>query len=417
MKQLNILENWIRTHDEAILSALNQDLGKSRFEGYATEVGLVLDEIRYIRKNLPRWLRDKPVRSPLKQFPSKCFIRPQAYGRVLIISAWNYPFQLSIMPLVGAIAAGNTVVIKPSEYSPATNAIIDRMISDCFTPDQVKIELNEDIQKSQYFDYIFFTGSVRVGKIIMAAAAESLTPVTLELGGKCPCIVDETANIKLSAKRITWGKFLNSGQSCVAPDYLFIQHSVKDKFIEAVKECISADYLKIINKLHFNRIVGLMEGEKIAIGGGYDAEKLTIEPTLLDNVNTNSPIMSEEIFGPVLPLLCYQNLDEAVKHIKTLPKPLACYIFSENKERQEYLLNILPFGGGCINDTMVHLSVSGLPFGGLGESGLGAYHGKASFDTFTHYKSIVKKSSLIDLPFRYPPNSELILKLLKKLRI
>ena len=464
LKQLRILAGWIKNHEEDILDALKADLGKSHFEGYATEVGIVLDEIKYIRRHLRSWAKDKSVPATIKQFPAKCFLRSEPYGRVLIISPWNYPFQLTITPLAGAISAGNTAIIKPSEYSSATSCLISRMIRECFNEEYVTVfeggaELNRELL-SHKFDYIFFTGSTHVGKIVMSAAAKFLTSVTLELGGKSPCIVDETANIKLAARRIAWGKFLNAGQTCVAPDYLLIHHSVKDKFIDAFKKCIntfygtkpleSLDYPKIINRSHFERILGLVKDKKIIIGGNYDPDSLKIEPTVLEVINLekidinktdfceidfdkadfnkidlnrtdlnindfNNSIINEEIFGPVLPIITFEDINQAKTWITSRPKPLACYIFTRNPKVEEFLLNELSFGGGCINDTVIHLATSYMPFGGVGESGMGSYHGKGSFDTFSHCKSILKKSSFIDLPFRYPPFKKSSFWLLKRI--
>lgn len=428
LKQLQNLADWIKKNEEDILAALHKDLGKAAFEGYATEIAIVLDEIKYARKHLAKWVKDRRLSSPIKQFPSKCFCRPGPYGKVLIMSAWNYPFQLSIVPLVGAIAAGNTAVIKPSELSAASSRLISRMIGECYSEEYVAV-YEGGVKESQEllghkFDYIFFTGSVAVGKMIMAAAANFLTPLTLELGGKSPCIVDETADVLLSARRISWGKFLNAGQTCVAPDYLLVHHTVKDALVKAIKECItkfygaeplkSPDYPKIINRKHFERIQSLFSKGEIIAGGKIDEDSLKIEPTILA-VDLGSPAMAEEIFGPLLPIISYKNLEEARRVVESFPKPLACYIFSRNKKTEEYLLNSLCFGGGCINDTVVHLSVSSMPFGGVGESGFGGYHGRASFDTFSHYKSILKKSLLLDLPLRYPPYKESSLRLLKAL--
>ncbi|MCL2885072.1 MAG: aldehyde dehydrogenase family protein, partial [Oscillospiraceae bacterium] len=367
--------------------------------------------------------------SPLKQFPSRCWRRPEPYGVVLLMSPWNYPFQLTVAPLVGALAAGNCAVVKPSAYSPATSAIIARMIRECFDEQYVAaVEGGRQENQAllhQKFDYIFFTGSVAVGKTVMAAAAENLTPVTLELGGKSPCLVDETADIKMAAKRIAWGKFLNAGQTCVAPDYVFVHSKVKAALLAELAKCVKMfygddplvceDYPKMINDKHFDRVMGLTQGEQIHIGGQSDKERLKIAPTVLDNVNFDSPVMGEEIFGPVLPVIAFDDLKEAVNEINRRPKPLALYVFTSNKQNENFVLNNVRFGGGCVNDTVVHLATSHMPFGGVGESGTGGYHGRASFDTFTHYKSILKKSRRIDLPLRYPPYKEGFLKLLKKM--
>ena len=428
-EQLEKLTRWIKTHDEAILSALREDLGKARFEGYATEVGIVLDELRYVRNHLSAWAGDKRVPSPMKQFPSKCFRRPEPYGCVLLMSPWNYPFQLTAAPLVGAIAAGNCAIVKPSAYSPKTSSIIADMIGQCFPENYIAIveggrEQNNALLTHK-FDYIFFTGSISVGKNVMRAAAETLTPITLELGGKSPCIVDETANYHLAAKRIAWGKFLNAGQTCVAPDYLLIHKEIKDPFVRALAKCVSefygadplacSDYPKMINEKHFDRVLGLIRDEEVLLGGTSNRDLLKIAPTVIDHVRSDSPAMGEEIFGPVLPIISFENLRQVVEQVTSRPKPLACYIFTNNKQNEGFLLDSLSFGGGCVNDTVVHLATSHMPFGGVGESGMGGYHGKASFDTFSHYKSVLKKSQMIDLPLRYPPYKEAYLKLLKKI--
>lgn len=429
LRQLATLADWIKKYDENILAALKKDLGKSRFEGYATEIGIVLDEIKYIRKRLRSWTKDQRVPTTIKQFPAKCFRRYEPYGRVLIISPWNYPFQLAVTPLVGALCAGNTAVIKPSEYSPATSKLLARMIQECFKEEYIAVveggkEQNIELL-SHKFDYIFFTGSTPIGRIVMSTAAKFLTPVTLELGGKSPCIVDESADIKLTARRITWGKFLNAGQTCVAPDYLLIHCSMKEAFVEAFKKCIAAfyglnplespDYPRIINRGHFDRILGLIKNEKVIVGGDFNPTTLKIEPTVLDEVSFDSLIMNEEIFGPVLPIITFEDINQIKVWLTDRPKPLACYIFTRNRKTEEMLLNELSFGGGCVNDTIVHLATSHMPFGGVGESGMGSYHGKRSFETFSHCKSIVKKSSLIDIPIRYPPFKEISYWLLKRI--
>jgi len=428
-EQLEKLRHWIKSHDETILSALQEDLGKARFEGYATEVGIVLDELRYVRNRLSHWARDKRVISPIKQFPSKCFRRAEPYGCTLLMSPWNYPFQLTVAPLVGAIAAGNCTIVKPSAYSPETSSVIARMIGECFPENYIAaVEGGREQNKAlltHKFDYIFFTGSIAVGKTVMLAAAENLTPMTLELGGKSPCIVDETANLRLAAKRIAWGKFLNAGQTCVAPDYLLIHKDVKEPFVQELAECISqfygadplacTDYPKMINQKHFDRVLELIRDEKVLLGGTSNRDHLRIAPTVLDDVCFDSPVMCEEIFGPILPIISFEHLSQVVEQVTSRPKPLACYVFTNNKQNERFLINNLSFGGGCVNDTVVHFASSHMPFGGVGESGMGRYHGKASFDTFSHYKSILKKSLMIDLPLRYPPYKELYLKLLKKM--
>lgn len=428
INKLKVLRKAIIENESLILKALKEDLNKSDFEGYETEIGIVLDEIRYIIKNLKSWAKPKKVKTPLTQFISTSYIYPEPYGITLIIAPWNYPFQLVMAPLIGSISAGNCSIIKPSEYAPHTSKIISKIISDNFEEEFIAvveggIEVNKALLKEK-FDYIFFTGSVNVGKIVMEAASRHLTPVTLELGGKSPCIVDEDADIDLAAKRIVWGKFLNAGQTCVAPDYLYLHKNIKDYFIKSaikyIKEFFgenplkSEDYPRIINIKHFNRLKNLLKEGDILYGGDFDEEKLYIAPTIIDNITWEDSVMQEEIFGPILPLLVFEELDEVIETVNTHPKPLALYYFSNDKEKQKRVISEISFGGGCINDTIVHLATPYLPFGGVGNSGMGSYHGKASFDTFSHKKSVLKKSNLIDIPLRYPPYKGKI-KLLRKI--
>jgi len=429
IEALKRLHKWVCKHDEEIMAALKTDLNKPPFEAYATEVGTVIDELKFTLGHIRSWTRPKRVMSNLKNFPSSGRIYPDPYGVTLMMSPWNYPFMLTVTPLIAAISAGNCAVVKPSAYSPATSSLIAGMVAELFDERHVTVvEGGREENKAlldECYDLIFFTGSTMVGKTIMQAASQHLTPVILELGGKSPCIVDETANIKYAAKRITWGKFVNAGQTCVAPDYILVHESVKQKLIDEMKTSIRAmygdhpcenlNYPRIVNEKHFNRLLGLLEGEEIVFGGKANAASLQIEPTLLDNVEWNAPVMSEEIFGPIMPMLTYSNLDAVVKIINERPKPLSAYLFTSDKKTERYFLRNLSFGGGCINDTIVHLSVSRLPFGGVGASGMGSYHGKAGFDAFTHYKSILHKSKYMDIPLRYPPYSDFALKLLKKL--
>lgn len=413
-KQLKKLYYVVKKYEKKLLDALNKDLNKSEFEAYMSEVGFVLSEIRYIEKNLKKWSKAKKVRTPLTQFPGKSYIYSEPYGVCLIISPWNYPFQLTIAPLVGAIAAGNCAIIKPSEYSFNTSKIISMIIKECFDDKYISViegggEVSQSLLK-QKFDYIFFTGSEFVGKIVMEAAAKHLTPVTLELGGKSPCIVDGTAKLKLAAKRIIWGKFLNCGQTCVAPDYLLVAKSVKDELINYLKIYINQlfpfpneYYPKIINKKHYNRLLSLMDSGTIIIGGKGRSDFNQIEPTILDNVSWDSKIMHEEIFGPILPIITFDTISGVIEKIKNRPKPLALYVFTNSKNNEQLILNNISYGGGCINDTIVHLASPYLPFGGVGNSGIGSYHGKASFDTFSHYKSIMKRPNRLDINLRYPP--------------
>lgn len=428
LERLRTLRKAVEENEDEIMNALKEDLNKSPFESYATEIGFVLDEIKYYLKQLPGWVKRKRVKTPLMHFLSSSYIYTEPYGITLIISPWNYPFQLALVPLIGSIAAGNCAIIKPSEYSPNTSAIIEKIISGYFEKSHVAVvqggvEVSKELLKRK-FDYIFFTGSTTVGKKIMKAAAEHLTPVTLELGGKSPCIVGETADLKLAARRTVWGKFLNAGQTCVAPDYIMVQRCVKEKFIKNMKEYIiefygtnslqNDEYPKIINADHFQRLIGLMNSGNIVYGGRHNEQSLKIEPTIIDNVSWDSVIMEEEIFGPLLPILEFDDLEDVVRKVNQKPKPLALYLFTTEKKREEYILESISFGGGCINDTIVHLASQHMPFGGVGESGIGSYHGKNSFDTFSHKKSIMKKSNLFDIPLRYPPYKKW-LSLLKKI--
>ena len=416
-KALLRLKRTILYYEKEIEEALKQDLGKSDFEAYMTEVGMTLSELNYVEKHLRSWIKKRSVLTPLAHFPAKSFEVPEPYGTVLIMAPWNYPFMLCMEPLIGAIAAGNCCVIKPSAYAPQTSAVIKKFLSGIFPEEFVAVVeggREENIALlEQKFDYIFFTGSKAVGKIVLEKAAKNLIPVTLELGGKSPCIVDETANLKLAAKRVVFGKYLNCGQTCVAPDYLLVQEDVKDKFLEYLKYWIdkmfgveplkNQDYPKIINEKHYERIMKLIEGETIVKGGYGNKKRLFIAPTVLDHITEKSPIMQEEIFGPVLPVLTYRCLKEAEDFIKKGEKPLALYLFTGKKQREQKILQEISFGGGCINDTIIHLATSRMRFGGVGASGMGCYHGKRSFDTFSHTKSIVKRYQEIDLPIRYQP--------------
>ncbi len=426
-EQLQKMRRWIHAHEEEIYEALRKDLNKAPFEAYATEMGIVLEEIKYACSHLNGWARPKRVLTPITQFPSACFRYPEPYGVVLVMSPWNYPFQLTLAPLVGALSAGNCAVVKPSAYSPATSAVIAKMIGEIYPKQYVSVVLggreeNKELL-NQRFDYIFFTGGVTVGKLVMESASKYLTPVTLELGGKSPCIVDETANIKLAAKRLVWGKFLNAGQTCVAPDYLFVHKSVKDALLGEIKKQIKAmfgeqpeknpDYPKIINDKHFARLQGLMKDGHIVTGGQINEETRQIAPTVIEDITGNSPVMQEEIFGPILPVMEFTDLAQVIEFVNKREKPLALYFFTTKKEREKLILSRVSYGGGCINDTVVHLATSYMPFGGVGGSGMGQYHGKESFETFSHRKSIMKKSLLIDIPLRYAPYKDLYLKVLK----
>ena len=426
LEYLKKLKTAIKNNEQKILEALKKDLGKSSTEGYMCEVGLAMSEITYFLKNLKKFAKDKIVPTPITNFHSKSIIKSVPYGNVLIISPWNYPFLLSIEPLVDAIAAGNTVILKPSAYSPATSKVVKELIEEVFEKEYVATvtggrEENKHLFEMD-FDFIFFTGSKNVGKEVLKAASEKLIPTALELGGKSPCIVDETANIKLSAKRIVFGKFLNCGQTCVAPDYIYCHKKVKDKLIFEIKNQIisqfgqkpleNPDYGKIINEKHFERLVELIEDKKIIIGGKTDKNTLKIEPTVMLST-WKDKIMQDEIFGPILPVLAYENLDNAIEKIEKQPHPLALYIFSKNNKNIKKVTEKIRYGGGCINDVVVHLATPEMPFGGFKQSGIGAYHGKFGFDCFSHKKSILDKKTWFDLPLRYQPYSSIIEKLLK----
>jgi aldehyde dehydrogenase (NAD+) len=429
INQLKKLKKVIQKYEEEILEALNKDLNKSRAEAYLTEIGVIYHEISEFIKKLPKWSKVKKVPTPITHMPGKSYIMSEPYGVALIISPWNYPFQLTMAPLIGAIAGGNTVVIKPSEYSFHTAQVIYNIIHETFDEDYVAVILGgTDVSQAlleERFDYIFFTGSVEVGKIVMESASKYLTPVTLELGGKSPAIVTNSANLDLAAKRIVFGKLVNAGQTCVAPDYILVDEVVKDALVDKIKACVKAfygddviqdiSYPKIINEKHFNRIMGYINASSFTYGGNSNSQTLKIAPTLLDDVKLSDPVMQEEIFGPVLPIITYKELNEALKLIHSKEKPLALYLFTEEKEIERLVIEQTSFGGGCINDTIMHVAHKHLPFGGVGSSGIGAYHGKASFDTFTHKKSVYKKSKWLDIELRYPPYTDSKLKWLKKL--
>lgn len=428
LKQLQKLKTMLLEYEEELYEALYADLGKSRFESWETEIGPVLQEISYAQRHLKSWMKPRRAKTSILHFPSSGKMIPEPYGTVLILSPWNYPVQLTLMPLAAAIAAGNCAVLSLPTASMHTSRVLEKLLADAFAEEHVRtylgdIPTNTELLKEP-FDYIFFTGSPRVGKIVMEAAAKNLTPVTLELGGKSPCIVDRTADIQLAARRIVWGKSLNSGQTCVAPDYILAEQSVKGRLCTALAEeyqklygndpINNPDYPKIINGQHFERLVSLLEGQKIISGGRYDRESRKMELTVLDSPDVHATVMEEEIFGPILPVLSYEALDEVKQFVNSRPKPLALYLFTRSEETERRIMEGIPFGGGCVNDTVVHLVNHGLPFGGVGNSGMGRYHGKFGFDTFTHYKGVLKKGNWLDLPVRYPPYGEK-LGLLKKM--
>lgn len=415
LKQLESLKEAMIRHEADLVAALKEDLGKSRMESYMCEIGLTLSELTWMQKHLRSLMRSKRVSTPAAQFAAKSFRSPSPYGTVLIMSPWNYPVLLTLDPLIDAIAAGNTAVVKPSAYAPCTFDVMKTMIEECFPAHYVAVvdggRAENQALLQQRFDMIFFTGGKTVGREVLRHAAEYLTPVTLELGGKSPCIVDSTAKIRLAAKRIVFGKYLNCGQTCVAPDYILCDKRIRDELITAIlaeiekqfgKEPLkNPNYGKIINEKHFERILGLINGEKLVYGGQSEPESLRIAPTVLNNITWDDAVMGEEIFGPLLPILTFDTLDEALDTVESHPHPLALYFFSEDKAAQKKVLDTCRFGGGCINDTIIHLATSDMPFGGVGESGMGSYHGRVGFETFSHYRSIVDKKTWMDLPIRY----------------
>lgn len=422
-----LLANVIK-YEEEIVKALYNDFKKPPFEAIATETSYIISDLKDTIANIDSYCKPQRVKFNLLNFPSSDFIISEPYGKVLIIAPWNYPFQLAICPLVSAVAAGNTVVLKPSELTPHTSAIIAKIIAESFEKKHVSVEQGGQEKSTELlnlrWDYIFFTGSVPVGKIVAKAAAVNLTPVTLELGGKSPCIVDETAKMPLTAKRIVWGKFINAGQTCIAPDYILVHHSVKANLISELKNEItkaygtdvkdSPDLARIINLKNWERLVAYIQSDKIIFGGETDRETLFISPTLIDEPELKSDIMQNEIFGPLLPIISYKNENELKTIIESYEKPLSLYVFSDRTDFANQIINQFSFGGGCVNDTIMHIANKRLPFGGVGQSGMGAYHGKSSFDTFSHKKSISKKSTWLDVPLRYAPYKEK-LQMLKKL--
>ena len=426
LEMLARLRSAMEKYEEPLADALQADLGKSRFEGFMCEYGLTLTELTYMQKHMRRLAKGHVVSTPITNFAARSFRSPTPYGNVLIMSPWNYPILLTIEPLIDALAAGNTAVVKPSAYSPETSAVLCRMLRETFGEEYVAVvtggrEENQSLLH-QRFDKIFFTGGKNVGREVLRCAAEHLTPVTLELGGKSPVIVDDTAKIDLAARRIVWGKYLNLGQTCVAPDYVLCVKGVRDRLLEALKREItrqygpdplgSASYGKMINEKHFDRVMGLIDQDKVAFGGKADRARLRIAPTVLRDVTWDDAVMGEEIFGPVLPILTVDSVDEAIAMVNDHPHPLALYVFSQDRQAQKRVLKLCRFGGGCINDTIVHLATNSMPFGGMGESGMGAYHGKYGFECFSHYRSIVDKKTWIDVPMRYQPVKGLYEKML-----
>lgn len=419
IEKLKKLRDVLKSEEEKVFEALKKDLMKSSFESYVTEVAMVYDEINMHIKNIKKWSKKRRVKTPLVQFLAKSFIQLEPYGVVLIIGPFNYPFMLTMDPLIGAIAAGNTAIIKPSESAPETSKILKEMLEKVFdekyvlhvNPERGK-EVVEELLKEK-FDYIFFTGSATVGKIVMKAASQYLTPVTLELGGKSPCIIDKDCKVELAARRIVWGKLMNSGQTCVAPDYLYVHKDIEEEFIKKLEEEIknqfgdnpleSKDYSKMVNEREFNRVLSYIDKEKLVFGGNYNRKTFQIEPTILKNITWDDPVMEREIFGPIFPILTFENLDEVIRVVNSKDKPLALYYFSEDKNKIEKVLNSTSSGGVTINDTLVHVSSSYLPFGGVGNSGMGEYHGKYSFDLFSNKKGVMNRKTFLDLKIRYAP--------------
>lgn len=428
IEQLKKLKSVLKDYEDDLLEALKQDIRKPSLEAYGAEIGILYWEIDHILKHIKSWAEPERVTGSLINFPSSNYIYPQPYGVALVIGAWNYPLLLSLSPALGAIAAGNCTIVKPSEISGHTSTILAEMINSNFEDGYLNAvegaaETTQELL-SEPLDYIFFTGSTRVGKIIMKKAAEQLTPLTLELGGKSPAIVHSDADVEIAAKRIAWGKFINAGQTCVAPDYIYVQEDIEETLLKHLAEEIrnfygyepekSPDYARIINTKHFNRLKKYLEDGTLVTGGQTNEQDLFIAPTVLKNIDWDDNIMQEEIFGPILPVMSYKELSDVIATVRSKPSPLSLYFFSEDESLQEKIIEELPFGGGCINDTIAHLGNLNLPFGGLGQSGFGSYHGKRSFDLFSHKKSIVKKPTWPDNPMRYAPYSGK-LKWLKKL--
>ncbi|OEH94572.1 aldehyde dehydrogenase [Bacillus solimangrovi] len=416
LKQLQALKDGIKKYETDVNDALKKDLNKSEFEAYSTELGIVYEEISFSIKNLKKWVKPKKVKTALTHVGSKGYIMPEPYGVTLIIAPWNYPFQLALSPLVGAIAAGNTAVLKPSELTPTVSAVITRIISEVFPSEYIEV-IEGGVETSQTlleqpFDYIFFTGSVPVGKIVMEAASKQLIPLTLELGGKSPCIVHHDANIKLAAKRIVFGKYTNAGQTCIAPDYLLVHENVKEALVEEMKQVVAEfygsepikddKYGKIVNEPHFDRVASYLNDGQIVFGGKTDRDTLKIEPTFIEGASWDSPVMQDEIFGPIFPMFTYSDLSEVIEKVNNRPKPLALYLFTQSDEVERLINSSISYGGGTVNDTLMHIATPYLPFGGVGESGMGSYHGEGSFHAFSHMKSVLKQTTRFDMSFRYP---------------
>lgn len=427
LRALETLERGIKDSEQELCRALFTDLGKSAAESYMCEIGLTLSELRYMKKHLRSFARDRRVKTPLAQFHARSFTVQEPYGIVLIMSPWNYPVLLTLEPLIGALAAGNCCVVKPSAYAPATSRTLAQLLRELYPEEYVAVveggrEENRSLLE-QRFDDIFFTGGVKVGRMVMEKASANLTPVTLELGGKSPCIVDRTANLRLAARRLVFGKYLNCGQTCVAPDYVLAERSIREELLFYMKKEIrrqygeaplsNPSYGRMVNRKHFDRVRSLIDPQKVAYGGSCEEKTLRIEPTILDRVTGDDAVMQEEIFGPVLPILTVDSMDEAYAFVKARPKPLALYLFTGDRRTEARFLRQVSYGGGCVNDTIIHLATSQMGFGGVGGSGMGSYHGKKSFEAFSHEKSIVKKFTWLDLPMRYQPYNQMKEKLVK----
>ncbi|RKN84957.1 aldehyde dehydrogenase [Paenibacillus ginsengarvi] len=413
---LKRLGSAIRKHEGHLTRALREDLGKSEFEAYTSEIGIVLHEIRFVLKHIRSWARPQKVKTPLTHFGSASRIYAEPYGVALLIAPWNFPFQLAVAPLIGAVAAGNCAIVKPSELTPRTSEALELVLREAFDERHVAV-LQGGVDTAQALlrermDYVFFTGSVSVGKLVMEAASRHLTPVTLELGGKSPCIVHDDASLRLAAKRIAWGKFMNAGQTCIAPDYVYVQRTVKERFLELLKDairelygqsvCESGAFTRIVSERHFARLQSFLTDGDTFVGGAANRDRLLIEPTVLTGVTWEDGVMRDEIFGPILPVLEYDDITDVIGEVSRREKPLALYLFSDSKEVRQQVLDGISFGGGCVNDTVYHFTTPYLPFGGVGTSGIGAYHGKGSFDTFSHRKSVLVQTNAFDIPLRYP---------------
>ncbi len=426
LQQLKKLELLLKSNEKSLYKAIFQDFKKSEFDTFVTELALLYHDIKDAKKNLNKWARKKRVSTNMLNFPAKSYIIPEPLGVCLVIGAWNYPYQLTLAPVIAAIAAGNTVIIKPSELSSGTSAVMAKLINENFDPEYLKV-VEGGIPETtalleQKFDKIFFTGSTQVGKIVYQAAAKNLTPVTLELGGKSPAFVTKDCNLKMTVKRLVWAKFLNAGQTCIAPDYVLVDASIEKEFLELVKTEIEKEnfsienenFTQIINERNLNRLSHMIDSEKVYYGGITNSSDKTLQPTVLQRVSFKDKVMQEEIFGPMLPVISYDNLEEAIQQVNDLPKPLSCYVFTKNKEQKNKILKEISFGGGAVNDAVMQIANSKLPFGGVGNSGIGSYHGKSGFRAFSHYKSILEKSTLMELSLKYYPHSKSKLNWIKR---